>query len=179
MSALRDWLASRTPAPPDALILPVEDASGDPTATLAEAGALVLAQALTGQGERSGAYDLLAADGSEQLVRVEAADGAEGGQLYADDLVVGHGYGVLPQRTDDVLRRARQELLGSREWRQKLPNHGDFAQRCFADLKGGCLHKYAYIRIPARRSRQLLTVGLPACVNAVAIAAAWLPAFAT
>ena len=63
MSALRDWLASRTPAPPDALILPVEDASGDLTATLADAGALALTQALTGQGERSGAYDLLAADG--------------------------------------------------------------------------------------------------------------------
>ena len=77
MSALRNWLASRTPAPPDALLPPVEDASGDPTATLADAGALALARALTGQGERSGAYDLLAADGLLTYACESAAGAAD------------------------------------------------------------------------------------------------------
>ena len=63
MSELRDWLASCTPKPPDALTLPVGDDSGDLAATLADAGALALDRALAGQGERGGAYDLLAADG--------------------------------------------------------------------------------------------------------------------
>ncbi len=77
MSALRDWLASRTPAPPEALPLPVEDASGDLAATLADAGALALERALTGQGERSGAYDLLAADGLLTYACESAAGGAD------------------------------------------------------------------------------------------------------
>jgi hypothetical protein len=81
MSALRNWLASRTPAPPDALLLTVEDASGDPTAMLADAGALALAQALTGQGERSGAYDLLAADGLLTYA-CESATGAADPEVY-------------------------------------------------------------------------------------------------
>jgi hypothetical protein len=63
MNALRDWLASRTPAPPEELPLPVEDASDDFAATLTDAGVLALERALTGEGERSGAYDLLSADG--------------------------------------------------------------------------------------------------------------------
>ena len=54
MSALRDWLASRTPAPPEALLLPVEDAFGDLVATLADAGALALERALTGQASAAG-----------------------------------------------------------------------------------------------------------------------------
>ena len=59
--------------------------------TLAEGEVLVALElrALSGTERsvrcREGWVDLLAADGSEQLVRVEAADGAEGGQLYADE----------------------------------------------------------------------------------------------
>ena len=77
MSALLDWLASRTPVPPEALSLPVEDASGDLAATLADAAALALERALTGQGERGGAYDLLAADGLLTYACERAAGAAD------------------------------------------------------------------------------------------------------
>ena len=63
MTDLRAWLAGRTPAPPDALPLPVPDGPGDPTVRLTEAAAQALKRALAGAGERGGAYDLLAADG--------------------------------------------------------------------------------------------------------------------
>jgi hypothetical protein len=59
---LRDWLAGRVPAPPDALPLPVTHAAGDPAERLTEAAADALGHALAGEGERGGAYDLLAAD---------------------------------------------------------------------------------------------------------------------
>jgi hypothetical protein len=62
VSDLRGWLAGRTPAPPDALPLPVPDGEGDPVALLADAGALTLERAIAGEGERAGAYDLLSAD---------------------------------------------------------------------------------------------------------------------
>ena len=77
MSELRDWLASRTPTPPEALPLSVGDASGDLAATLADAGSLALERALNGHGERSGAYDLLAADGLITYACERAAGGAD------------------------------------------------------------------------------------------------------
>ena len=77
MSALPEWLASRTPTPPEALPLRVEEASEDPAVALAEAGALALERALSGQGERSGAYDLLAADGLLTYACESAAGGAD------------------------------------------------------------------------------------------------------
>ena len=63
MSELGAWLAGRTPAPPDALPLPVRDGPGDPGARLIDAALAALDRALDGDGERKGAYDLLAADG--------------------------------------------------------------------------------------------------------------------
>ena len=63
MSDLKGWLAGRTPAPPDALPLPVPDAPGDPQGPLIDAAMTALERALAGKGERGGAYDLLAADG--------------------------------------------------------------------------------------------------------------------
>jgi hypothetical protein len=77
MSALRDWLNSRTPAPPEELPLPVEDASEDLGATLTDAGTMALERALTGQGERGGAYDLLAADGLLTYACERAAGAAD------------------------------------------------------------------------------------------------------
>ena len=62
MSDLKGWLAGRSPAPPDALPLPVSDAAGDPEVRLMDAASDALDRALAGRGERGGAYDLLAAD---------------------------------------------------------------------------------------------------------------------
>ena len=62
MTDLRSWLRGRAPAPPEALPLHVDSATGDPVDLLADAGARTLERALTGEGERRGAYDLLAAD---------------------------------------------------------------------------------------------------------------------
>ncbi len=62
MSDLRGWLTGRTPAPPESLPLPVPDGDGDPVELLADAGARGLKRAIGGDGERGGAYDLLAAD---------------------------------------------------------------------------------------------------------------------
>lgn len=56
------WLAERTPAPPDALRLPRVEAEGDLRGALTEEGVRLLARALEGTGERRGAFDLLAAD---------------------------------------------------------------------------------------------------------------------
>lgn len=94
MSTIRTWLAGRTLAPPEALPLPVEDASGDPVRVLAEAGVLSLERALTGKGERGGAYDLLAADG----LLTYACEGAAGAADPEADLLwimerVGRGTG--------------------------------------------------------------------------------------
>lgn len=63
MSDLPGWLAGRTPRPPDALPLPIPASAGDPGELLTSAAAAALDRALAGQGERGGAYDLLAADG--------------------------------------------------------------------------------------------------------------------
>ncbi len=62
MSRLRSWLATCIPTPPDALSLDVPDVSGDPVELLTDEGMRVLERALTGTGERRGAYDLLTAD---------------------------------------------------------------------------------------------------------------------
>ena len=62
MTDLRGWLAGRTPAPPDALPLPLPDGEGDAGKQLTDAAAAALDRALAGEGERRGAYDLLAAD---------------------------------------------------------------------------------------------------------------------
>ena len=62
MTQLRGWLAGRTPAPPDALPLAVPDGEGDPAKQLTDAARAALDRALAGEGERRGAYDLLAAD---------------------------------------------------------------------------------------------------------------------
>jgi len=58
----RDWLAGRVPRPPDALPLPVEDGAGGVTDRLTDSGAAALERALAGDGERRGAFELLAAD---------------------------------------------------------------------------------------------------------------------
>jgi hypothetical protein len=63
LSDLRAWLAGRTPAPPDALPLPVPEGTGDPSEQLTGAALAALERALAGVGERKGAFDLLAADG--------------------------------------------------------------------------------------------------------------------
>ena len=60
---MRAWLATRTPPPPDALPLALPDGDGEVGACLGEAAAAALGRALAGEGERAGAYDLLAADG--------------------------------------------------------------------------------------------------------------------
>jgi hypothetical protein len=62
VSDLRRWLQDRTPAPPDALALSVPAREGDAAELLTEEGTRVLARSLAGEGERRGAYDLLAAD---------------------------------------------------------------------------------------------------------------------
>ena len=62
MSDLRAWLAGRSPRPPDALPLPHPEGSGSIPERLADAGAAALERALAGEGERRGAYELLAAD---------------------------------------------------------------------------------------------------------------------
>jgi hypothetical protein len=62
VTGLSGWLAGRTPAPPAELSLPPLDAEGDPRERLAEEAAAALARALSGKGERDGAYDLLTAD---------------------------------------------------------------------------------------------------------------------
>ena len=56
------WLAEREPAPPEALPLPRIEGGGAPVEALAEEGVRLLERALTGSGERRGAFDLLAAD---------------------------------------------------------------------------------------------------------------------
>jgi hypothetical protein len=62
VTQLRGWLAGRTPAPPEALPLEVPDGEGDPGKQLLDAAGAALDRALAGEGERRGAYDLLAAD---------------------------------------------------------------------------------------------------------------------
>lgn len=62
MTGLARWLAERAPAPPDALRLPRIDGAGDPVEMLTDEGVRLLDRALTGAGERKGAFDLLAAD---------------------------------------------------------------------------------------------------------------------
>ena len=63
MSGVRAWLAERDPRPPDAaLALPVEGGAGDVLENLITAGVAALERALAGQGERGGAFELLAGD---------------------------------------------------------------------------------------------------------------------
>jgi len=62
VSDVRAWLAGRSPRPPDALPLPIEEGSGSVTERLTDAGAAALERALAEQGERRGAFELLAAD---------------------------------------------------------------------------------------------------------------------
>jgi len=59
---LRTWLAARTPQPPEALMLPVPEGAGSVTEQLVEGGLDALERALVEEGERSGAFELLAAD---------------------------------------------------------------------------------------------------------------------
>lgn len=77
MTETRDWLAGRTPPPPDALPLPVPDGAGDPTVRLTEAGVQALERALAGTGERAGAFDLLVADGLLTYACERAASAAD------------------------------------------------------------------------------------------------------
>ena len=62
MSDLRDWMAGRSPLSSDVLPVVIPDGPGDPVGRLADAGIRALERALTGQGERRGAYELLTAD---------------------------------------------------------------------------------------------------------------------
>jgi hypothetical protein len=62
VSDLRRWLEDRTPAPPEALALSVPPVEGDPAELSTREGMRLLARAVAGEGERRGAYDLLAAD---------------------------------------------------------------------------------------------------------------------
>ena len=62
MSVVRAWLAGRSPRPPEALALSIDEGAGDVTEGLTAAGLAALERALEGRGERRGAFDLLAAD---------------------------------------------------------------------------------------------------------------------
>src|SRR5690606_6671499 len=89
MTDVRAWLAGRSPRPPEALPLPVEDGAGPLTDRLARAGAAALERALVGAGERRGAYELLAADALITYACESAAEASAGAEDAATDAASG------------------------------------------------------------------------------------------